>query len=185
MFYVDVQNGIGVMLCTDGWRHKHAAAGQPLLNLVLLKPSGGAIFQGVYSLDQGESKTRQFYVDMHNNRQSLTWRTHLADMDSRRAFWSVTAAEQVLLTPPPLIVPAIVDLQFPILAKAAVRLLSVHVSTAAAERNWSVWTSIYRNALRNSLSVEQAEKLVYVKANAKYETDTLATPKDILINILE
>ncbi|KAJ9510839.1 hypothetical protein QJQ45_027748, partial [Haematococcus lacustris] len=82
--------------------------------------------------------------------------TYLADMDSRRAFWSVTAAEQ-----------------FPILAKAAVRLLSVHVSTAAAERNWSVWTSIYRNALRNSLSVEQAEKLVYVKANAKYETDTL------------
>ncbi|GFH19848.1 uncharacterized protein HaLaN_16869 [Haematococcus lacustris] len=61
-----LQNGVGVMLCTDGWRHKHAAAGQPLLNLVLLKPSGGAIFQGVYSLDQGESKTKQFYVDMHN-----------------------------------------------------------------------------------------------------------------------
>ncbi|KAJ9507484.1 hypothetical protein QJQ45_006491 [Haematococcus lacustris] len=99
--------------------------------------------------------------------------TYLADMDSRRAFWSVTAAEQVCLPslplqtasspPPPLTVPAIVDLQSH-LAKAAVRLLSVHVSTAAAERNWSVWTSIYRNALRNSLSVEQAEKLVYVKA---------------------
>lgn len=41
---------------------------------------------------------------------------------SRRAFWTVTAAEQ-----------------FPILAKAAVRLLSVHVSTATVERNWSVW----------------------------------------------
>ncbi|KAJ9530062.1 hypothetical protein QJQ45_023342, partial [Haematococcus lacustris] len=94
--------------------------------------------------------------------------TYLADMDSRRAFWSVTAAEQ-----------------FPIVAKAAVRLLSVHVSTAAAERNWSVWTSIYRNALRNKLSVEQAEKLVYVKANAKYETDMLAPPKDIRINIFE
>ncbi|KAJ9510834.1 hypothetical protein QJQ45_027759 [Haematococcus lacustris] len=94
--------------------------------------------------------------------------TYLADRDSRRAFWSVTAAEQ-----------------FPILAKAAVRLLSVHVSTAAAERNWSVWTSIYRNALRNKLSVEQAEKLVYVKANAKYETDMLAPPKDIRINIFE
>ncbi|KAL6751609.1 hypothetical protein V8C86DRAFT_2774621, partial [Haematococcus lacustris] len=55
----------------------------------------------------------------------------------------------------------------------------------AAERNWSVWTSIYRNALRNKLSVEQAEKLVYVKANAKYETDMLAPPKDIRINIFE
>ncbi|KAJ9508499.1 hypothetical protein QJQ45_012027 [Haematococcus lacustris] len=74
-------------------------------------------------------------------------------------------------------------LQFPILAKAAVRLLSVHVSTAAAERNWSVWTSIYRNGLRSKLSVEQAEKLVYLKANSRDETDTLALPKDVRINI--
>ncbi|KAJ9529584.1 hypothetical protein QJQ45_013901, partial [Haematococcus lacustris] len=92
--------------------------------------------------------------------------TYIVDMDSRRAFWSVTAAEQ-----------------FPILAKAAVRLLSVHVSTAAAERNWSVWTSIYRNGLRSKLSVEQAEKLVYLKANSRDETDTLALPKDVRINI--
>ncbi|KAJ9531394.1 hypothetical protein QJQ45_006898 [Haematococcus lacustris] len=94
-------------------------------------------------------------------------------------------SHDTLLAPPPPTLPAIVDLQFPILAKAAVRLLSVHVSAAAAERNWSVWTSIYRNALRNKLSVEQAEKLVYVKANAKYETDMLAPPKDIRINIFE
>ncbi|GFH16510.1 uncharacterized protein HaLaN_12940 [Haematococcus lacustris] len=92
--------------------------------------------------------------------------TYIADLDSRRAFWSVTAAKQ-----------------FPILAKAAVRLLSVHVSTAAAERNWSVWTSIYRNGLRSKLSVEQAEKLVYLKANSRDETDTLTLPKDVRINI--
>ncbi|KAJ9511606.1 hypothetical protein QJQ45_007361 [Haematococcus lacustris] len=69
------------------------------------------------------------------------------------------------------------------LGKAAVRLLSVHVSTAAAERNWSVWTSIYRNGLRSKLSVEQAEKLVYLKANSRDETDTLTLPKDVRINI--
>ncbi|KAL6751152.1 hypothetical protein V8C86DRAFT_713414 [Haematococcus lacustris] len=39
-----LQTGVSVMLCTDGWRHKHAAMGQPLVNLVLPKPSGGAIF---------------------------------------------------------------------------------------------------------------------------------------------
>ncbi|KAL6761946.1 hypothetical protein V8C86DRAFT_715049 [Haematococcus lacustris] len=61
-----LQNGVGVMLCTDGWRHKHAALGQPLVNLVLLKPSGGAIFHNVYTLDLGLSKTKQFYVDLHN-----------------------------------------------------------------------------------------------------------------------
>ncbi|KAJ9530811.1 hypothetical protein QJQ45_028698 [Haematococcus lacustris] len=92
--------------------------------------------------------------------------TYIADLDSHRAFWSVTVAKQ-----------------FPILAKAAVRLLSVHVSTAAAERNWSVWTSIYRNGLRSKLSVEQAEKLVYLKANSRDETDTLTLPKDVRINI--
>ncbi|KAJ9523346.1 hypothetical protein QJQ45_005392 [Haematococcus lacustris] len=91
--------------------------------------------------------------------------TYIADLDNRRAFWSVTSAKQ-----------------FPILAKAAVRLLSVHVSTAAAERNWSVWTSIYRNGLRSKLSVEQAEKLVYLKANSRDETDTLTLPKDVRIN---
>ncbi|GFH08771.1 hypothetical protein HaLaN_03791 [Haematococcus lacustris] len=52
----------GVMLCTDGWRHKHAAMGQPLVNLLLLKLSGGAIVQSVYTLDLGASRTKQFYV---------------------------------------------------------------------------------------------------------------------------
>ncbi|KAJ9531250.1 hypothetical protein QJQ45_006692 [Haematococcus lacustris] len=114
-------------------------------------------------------------------------RTLLSPRLQRATMFTVrgNGGRNTLLAPPPPTLPAIVDLQFPILAKAAVRLLSVHVSAAAAERNWSVWTSIYRNALRNKLSVEQAEKLVYVKANAKYETDMLAPPKDIRINIFE
>ncbi|KAJ9513357.1 hypothetical protein QJQ45_001389 [Haematococcus lacustris] len=57
--------------------------------------------------------------------------TPIASIEARRAFWKLQAAPQ-----------------FPILAKAAQRLLSAHASTAAAERNWSVWGHTYHNALK-------------------------------------
>ncbi len=41
------------------------------------------------------------------------------------------------------------------MAKAARRLLAVHVTTAAAERNWSVWGRTYTN-IRNALSIDRA-----------------------------
>ncbi|KAJ9509673.1 hypothetical protein QJQ45_011346 [Haematococcus lacustris] len=43
-------------------------------------------------------------------------------------------------------------------------LLSMHVTTAAAERNWSSWDNTY-NAGRSQLNVATAEKMVYIKAN--------------------
>ncbi|KAJ9522027.1 hypothetical protein QJQ45_005081 [Haematococcus lacustris] len=55
--------------------------------------------------------------------------------------------------------------KFPILAKAAMRLLSVHVSTCAAERNWSAWGGTFADAHRNTLSIEKAEELVFIQAN--------------------
>ncbi|KAJ9525828.1 hypothetical protein QJQ45_009297 [Haematococcus lacustris] len=55
--------------------------------------------------------------------------------------------------------------KFPILAKAAMRLLSVHVSTCAAERNWSAWGRTFADAHRNTLSIEKAEELVFIQAN--------------------
>ena len=58
--------------------------------------------------------------------------------------------------------------QFPLLATAAQKLLSAHVTTAAAERNWSAWGRTY-TALCNTLSIQTAEKLVYVKANMPSE----------------
>ncbi|KAJ9528669.1 hypothetical protein QJQ45_020550 [Haematococcus lacustris] len=67
--------------------------------------------------------------------------------------------------------------------QAAVHVLQCMAAAAAGCINWSVWTSIYRNGLRSKLSVEQAEKLVYLKANSRDETDTLALPKDVRINI--
>jgi len=60
---------------------------------------------------------------------------------------------------------------FPSISAAAVKLLSLHATTAAAERNWSGWGRIYKNALRNRLTVSTAEKLVYIKANLACEAD--------------
>ncbi|KAJ9523490.1 hypothetical protein QJQ45_007212 [Haematococcus lacustris] len=53
---------------------------------------------------------------------------------------------------------------FPHLRQAAVRLLSMHVTTAAAERNWSSWGNTY-NAGRSQLNVATAGKMVYIEAN--------------------
>ncbi|KAJ9504991.1 hypothetical protein QJQ45_013397 [Haematococcus lacustris] len=62
---------------------------------------------------------------------------------------------------------------FPALATAALRLLSVHVSTCAAERNWSAWGRLYADALRSSMDMATAEKLVFIQTN-----DELATNSD-------
>ncbi|KAL6750093.1 hypothetical protein V8C86DRAFT_893411 [Haematococcus lacustris] len=58
--------GLGLMMCTDGWRNKRAANGQPLVNLVLLKAEGGAFFHSVCHLHKGDRKDAQYYVDLHN-----------------------------------------------------------------------------------------------------------------------
>jgi hypothetical protein len=74
--------------------------------------------------------------------------------------------------------------QFPYLNKAAVRLLSMHASTAAAERNWSAWGRVY-TSLRNRLSLETAEKMVYVKANMTSSAateDSMITLDHMVVN---
>ncbi|KAL6749219.1 hypothetical protein V8C86DRAFT_1048319 [Haematococcus lacustris] len=59
--------GLSLMLCTDGWRHRRAGKGQPLVNCVLLKAMGGAIFHHVCQLDKGDKKDAMFYVNLHNS----------------------------------------------------------------------------------------------------------------------
>ena len=54
--------------------------------------------------------------------------------------------------------------KFPLTAAAANKLLSAHVTTGAAERNWSAWGRTYINT-RNRLDIATAQKLIYVKAN--------------------
>ncbi|KAJ9519139.1 hypothetical protein QJQ45_007694 [Haematococcus lacustris] len=74
-------------------------------------------------------------------------RTVAACISMRRNLWSFEARTFV-----------------PCCSEAAGRLLSMHVTTAAAERNWSSWGNTY-DAGRAQLGIESAEKMVYIKAN--------------------
>jgi hypothetical protein len=71
----------------------------------------------------------------------------VTDTAKRLNFWNTKAA-----------------VKFPNVSKAAMRLLSMHASTAAAERNWSAWGRVY-TSLCNRLSLQAAQKMVFVKAN--------------------
>lgn len=53
---------------------------------------------------------------------------------------------------------------YPWLAEAARRLLSITITTGAAERNWSRW-GLVATPQRSRLGVSRAEKLVYVRGN--------------------
>ncbi|GFH20795.1 hypothetical protein HaLaN_17974 [Haematococcus lacustris] len=68
--------GFSLMLCTDGWRHRRAGKGQPLVNCVLLKAMGGAIFHHVCQLDKGDKKDAMFYVNLHNSMADKASGTH-------------------------------------------------------------------------------------------------------------
>ncbi|KAJ9520047.1 hypothetical protein QJQ45_029985 [Haematococcus lacustris] len=68
--------GLSLMLCTDGWRHRRAGKGQPLVNCVLLKAMGGAIFHHVCQLDKGDKKDAMFYVNLHNSMADKASGTH-------------------------------------------------------------------------------------------------------------
>ena len=53
---------------------------------------------------------------------------------------------------------------YPLFSGVAFRLLSLHPSSCAAERNWSAWGRTY-TSLRNRLSKEKAEQMIFFKAN--------------------
>ena len=54
--------------------------------------------------------------------------------------------------------------EYPFLADAALRLLSVHPTACAAERNWSVWGQVYTK-LRSRLSLKLAQDIVFIRGN--------------------
>jgi len=58
--------------------------------------------------------------------------------------------------------------KFPLLAHAANKLLSAHITTALAGRYWLAWDRIFP-VLRNRLSIDTAQKLIYTKANMPKE----------------
>jgi hypothetical protein len=71
--------------------------------------------------------------------------------------------------------------EYPLLTRAAVRLLPLHVTTCSCERNWSVWGSVYTKA-RNRLAIERAEKLIYIRCNST--TPSKKNDEEILLEVL-
>lgn len=71
----------------------------------------------------------------------------LPAMELRRTFWENHASKE-----------------FPLLAKAATRLLSMHVTTCSSERNWSIWGKVYTKD-RNRLGLSLGEKIVFIRGN--------------------
>jgi hypothetical protein len=55
---------------------------------------------------------------------------------------------------------------FPFVAKAARRLLAMHTTACAAERNWSLWGGVYTKG-RNRLNLTLGEMIVFVKGNLR------------------
>jgi hypothetical protein len=53
---------------------------------------------------------------------------------------------------------------FPLIAMAADRLLSMHSTSCAVERNWSIWGQVY-SKLRNRLSLPLGEMIVFIRGN--------------------
>ncbi len=71
-------------------------------------------------------------------------RVGLASVGLRQGWWEREASEH-----------------FPLTARAAVKLLAAHVTTGAAERNWSLWGRIFQ-AARSKLAIKTAEKLAFL-----------------------
>jgi hypothetical protein len=57
----------------------------------------------------------------------------------------------------------------------------MHVTSAAAERNWSIWGQIYADARRSSLLIENAERLVSIMAHYRKKKRDEKEPLDKLI----
>ena len=56
--------------------------------------------------------------------------------------------------------------EWPELSKVAMKLLSMHPTSAAAERNWSLWGRVY-TASRNALGLERARKMIMYCFNSR------------------
>jgi hypothetical protein len=57
---------------------------------------------------------------------------------------------------------------FPELTEVVLRLLSLHPTSAATERNWSLWGRVYTSA-RNALGLERAKKLIMFCFNNRFK----------------
>lgn len=67
--------------------------------------------------------------------------------------------------------------QFPLLVKVAKRVLSLHATSCALERNWSRWRWVYREN-RSRLLLERAEKMIFVSTHAALKARKLKVDDD-------
>ena len=74
--------------------------------------------------------------------------------------------------------------QYPLFAAAAARQLSCNAASCAAERNWSAWDPTY-TSLRNRLSKEKAEQLIFVKANMAVEQEAEVVPAQVIVCLID
>jgi hAT family C-terminal dimerisation region len=74
--------------------------------------------------------------------------------------------------------------RYPKLAPLAVRLLGMHATSCASERNWSIWGNIYTKA-RSSLALSRAEKLVYVRGNSKADPAAGKDDEEVMLRVLD
>jgi hypothetical protein len=49
--------------------------------------------------------------------------------------------------------------KYQLLCEVALRVMSVHATSTAIERNWSLWGRVYTSA-RNALGLERAKKMI-------------------------
>jgi hypothetical protein len=79
-----------------------------------------------------------------------TQKVLVAPVKDRRAWWASYMAQH----------------GYPMLAKAARRLLAMHTTACSAERNWSVWGQVYTKG-RNRLGLTLGEMIVSIRSNSK------------------
>lgn len=89
----------------------------------------------------------------------------LAKSSSRRAWWDRSGRRA-----------------FPLIAEAAMRLLSFHVTSCSAERNWSTWGHLCKKA-RNRLALTRAEMLVTVQCSER-EAKSAEAGEEIVLRVL-
>jgi hypothetical protein len=76
----------------------------------------------------------------------------------------------------------VIGRQCPALAKVAVRLLSMHATACACERDWSKWGNLYHK-YRNALSLKKGEMMVFIAENDQHSD--LRPDEDMLIEVLK
>ena len=66
---------------------------------------------------------------------------------------------------------------------AAMRVLSLHATSCAPERNWSVLGQLYRKN-RSKLGISRAEKMVFVSSAAKVANRDLKSTEEAELELL-